>query len=381
METLFDGIPLERGHDVDDDQRARRRSCWPSTSSPPRSRASPPRSLGGTIQNDILKEYIAQNEWFFPPEPSMRLVTDMIECCTRARAALEPDLDQRLPHPRGRLDRAQELAFTLADGFAYVERAIERGLDVDDFAPRLSFFFNAHNDFFEEIAKFRAARRIWAREMRERFGAKDRALAADALPHPDRRRVADRAAAATTTSSATAIQALAAVLGGTQSLHTNSLDEALALPTEEAVTIALRTQQIIAHETRRRQHDRSARRPLLRRGADRRDRGAAPTTTSRASTSSAAWSRRSSRASRSARSPTPPTATSSEVDAKRADHRRRQRLRGARTRTSRDPADRSASSSAAEKEITVEARSRDANAGGCVRVDHHLEARRPRDGT
>ena len=174
MEILFDGIPLGQGHHLDDHQlrggdarrvlHLRRREAGRAAR----------RSSRGTIQNDILKEYIAQKEWIFPPEPSMRLVVDMIEFCAAAAAALEPGLDLAAT-TSARPDRppSQELAFTLADGFAYVEACIERGLDVDDFAPRLSFFFNAHNDFFEEIAKYRAARRIWAREMRERFGAKN----------------------------------------------------------------------------------------------------------------------------------------------------------------------------------------------------------------
>ena len=151
--------------------------------------------LRGTAQTDILKEYIAQKEWIFPPEPSMRLVTDMIEFCAREMPLFHPVSISGYHIREAGSTAAQELAFTLADGFAYVESAIERGLDVDDFAPRLSFFFNAHIDFFEEIAKYRAARRIWARELRERFGATQRALAADALPRADRRRLADGAAA------------------------------------------------------------------------------------------------------------------------------------------------------------------------------------------
>jgi methylmalonyl-CoA mutase N-terminal domain/subunit len=204
--------------------------------------------LRGTIQTDILKEYIAQKEYIFPPEPSMRLVTDMVEFCTREMPLWHPISISGYHIREAGSNAAQELAFTLADGFTYVEWAIERGLDVDEFAPRLSFFFNAHLDFFEEIAKYRAARRIWARTMRERYGAKS--------PRSWLMRFHTQTAGVSLTAQQpevnivrTAIEALAAVLGGTQSLHTNSFDEALALPTEDAVRIALRTQQVIAHET------------------------------------------------------------------------------------------------------------------------------------
>jgi methylmalonyl-CoA mutase, N-terminal domain len=204
--------------------------------------------LRGTIQTDILKEYIAQKEYIFPPEPSMRLVTDMVEFCTREMPLWHPISISGYHIREAGSTAAQELAFTLADGFTYVEWAIERGLDVDEFAPRLSFFFNAHLDFFEEIAKYRAARRIWARTMRERFGARS--------PRSWLMRFHTQTAGVSLTAQQpevnivrTAIEALAAVLGGTQSLHTNSFDEALALPTEDAVRIALRTQQVIAHET------------------------------------------------------------------------------------------------------------------------------------
>jgi methylmalonyl-CoA mutase N-terminal domain/subunit len=204
--------------------------------------------LRGTIQTDILKEYIAQKEYIFPPEPSMRLVTDMVEFCTREMPLWHPISISGYHIREAGSTAAQELAFTLADGFTYVEWAIERGLDVDEFAPRLSFFFNAHLDFFEEIAKYRAARRIWARTMKERFGAKS--------PRSWLMRFHTQTAGVSLTAQQpevnivrTAIEALAAVLGGTQSLHTNSFDEALALPTEDAVRIALRTQQVIAHET------------------------------------------------------------------------------------------------------------------------------------
>jgi methylmalonyl-CoA mutase N-terminal domain/subunit len=208
-----------------------------------------PRSeLRGTIQTDILKEYIAQKEWIFPPEPSMRLVVDMIEFCAQDMPRWHPISISGYHIREAGSNAVQELAFTLADGFAYVEAAIERGLDVDDFAPRLSFFFNAHLDFFEEIAKYRAARRIWARELRETYGAKN--------PRSWLMRFHTQTAGVSLTAQQpevnivrTALEALAAVLGGTQSLHTNSFDEALALPTENAVRIALRTQQVIAHET------------------------------------------------------------------------------------------------------------------------------------
>ena len=204
--------------------------------------------LRGTIQTDILKEYIAQKEWIFPPEPSMRLVTDMVEFCAREMPNWHPISISGYHIREAGSNAIQELAFTLADGFAYVDAAIERGLDVDDFAPRLSFFFNAHVDFFEEIAKYRAARRIWARELRDRYGAKN--------PRSWLMRFHTQTAGVSLTAQQpevnivrTALEAMAAVLGGTQSLHTNSFDEALALPTEDAVRIALRTQQVIAHET------------------------------------------------------------------------------------------------------------------------------------
>ena len=205
-------------------------------------------ALSGTIQTDILKEYIAQKEWIFPPEPSMRLCVDMIEFCAREAPRLHPVSISGYHIREAGSTAVQELAFTLADGFAYVDAALERGLDVDDFAPRLSFFFNAHIDFFEEIAKYRAARRIWAREMKERYGAKN--------PRSWLMRFHAQTAGVSLTAQQpevnvirTALEALSAVLGGCQSLHTNSFDEALALPTEHAVKIALRTQQVIAHET------------------------------------------------------------------------------------------------------------------------------------
>jgi methylmalonyl-CoA mutase N-terminal domain/subunit len=247
METLFRGIPLA---DV---------STSMTINSPAavllafyavvgEEQGVPMSELRGTIQTDILKEYIAQKEWIFPPEPSMRLVTDMVEFCSRELPRWHPISISGYHIREAGSNAVQELAFTLANGFAYVDAAIERGLDVDDFAPRLSFFFNAHLDFFEEIAKYRAARRIWARELRDRYGAKN--------PRSWLMRFHTQTAGVSLTAQQpevnivrTALEALAAVLGGTQSLHTNSFDEALALPTENAVRLALRTQQVIAHET------------------------------------------------------------------------------------------------------------------------------------
>ncbi len=208
----------------------------------------PPEKLGGTIQTDILKEYIAQKEWCFPIEPAMRLVTDMIEWCSQNMPRWHPVSISGYHIREAGSTAQQELAFTLKDGFTYVERALERGLDVDDFAPRLSFFFNAHIDFFEEIAKYRAARRIWAREMKETYGAK-REESMRLRFHAQTAGVSLTAQQPLNNVVRTSLEAMAAVLGGTQSLHTNSFDEALALPTEEAVRVALRTQQIIALES------------------------------------------------------------------------------------------------------------------------------------
>jgi methylmalonyl-CoA mutase N-terminal domain/subunit len=207
-----------------------------------------PEKLGGTIQTDILKEYIAQKEWCFPIEPAMRLVTDMIEWCTEKMPRWHPVSISGYHIREAGSTAQQELAFTLKDGFTYVERALERGLDVDDFAPRLSFFFNAHVDFFEEIAKYRAARRIWARELRDTYGAK-REESMRLRFHTQTAGVSLTAQQPLNNIVRTSLEAMAAVLGGTQSLHTNSYDEALALPTEEAVRVALRTQQIIASES------------------------------------------------------------------------------------------------------------------------------------
>jgi methylmalonyl-CoA mutase N-terminal domain/subunit len=247
METLFAGIPLgEVSTSMTINSTAAIALafyvCVAEQQGVPRS------ELRGTVQTDILKEYIAQKEWIFPPEPSMRLVVDMIEFCAEEMPRWHPVSISGYHIREAGSNAPQELAFTLANGFAYVDAAVERGLDVDDFAPRLSFFFNAHLDFFEEIAKYRAARRIWARELRERYGARN--------PRSWLMRFHTQTAGVSLTAQQpelnivrTALEALAAVLGGTQSLHTNSFDEALALPTEHAVRIALRTQQVIAHET------------------------------------------------------------------------------------------------------------------------------------
>jgi methylmalonyl-CoA mutase N-terminal domain/subunit len=207
-----------------------------------------PERLGGTIQTDILKEYIAQKEWCFPVDPAMRLVTDMVQWCSEHMPRWHPISISGYHIREAGSTAAQELAFTLKDGLTYVEHAVARGLDVDDFAPRLSFFFNAQIDFFEEIAKYRAARRIWARELRDTFGARSERSWLMRF-HTQTAGVSLTAQQPLNNIVRTAIEALAGVLGGTQSLHTNSYDEALALPTEEAVRIALRTQQIIAHET------------------------------------------------------------------------------------------------------------------------------------
>ena len=247
METLFDGIDLSK-------------ISTSMTINAPASillamyivtaekQGHTPEELRGTIQNDILKEYIAQKSWIFPPEESMRLIVDTIEYCTKHVPQWYTISISGYHIREAGSTAVQELAFTLADGFAYVEAAIERGLDVDDFAPRLSFFFNSHNNFFEEVCKYRAARRIWAKHMKDKYGAKK--------PESLRLRFHTQTAGVSLTAQEpennivrTALQGLAAVLGGTQSLHTNSFDEALCLPTENAVKIALRTQQIIAHES------------------------------------------------------------------------------------------------------------------------------------
>ncbi len=247
METLFEGIPLGQ---VTTSMTINSPAAiiWAMYIVVAEKQGVPLDRIGGTLQNDILKEYLAQNEYIFPPEPSLRLVVDTVEFATNNMPRWNPISISGYHIREAGSNGVQELAFTLADGFEYVRRCIDRGLDVDDFAPRLSFFFNAHNDFFEEIAKFRAARRIWAREMRDTFGARNE------------RSLWMRFHAQTSGASLTAqqpennvvrvgLQALAAVLGGCQSLHTNGKDEAWALPSEAAALQALRTQQIIAHET------------------------------------------------------------------------------------------------------------------------------------
>ncbi len=247
MEILFKDIPLDQvttSMTINSPAPA----IWAMYIAAAEKRGVPMERLGGTLQNDILKEYIAQKEFLFPPEPSMRLVVDTIEFGTRHLPRWNTISISGYHIREAGATAVQELAFTLADGLAYVDATLARGLGIDEFAPRLSFFFDVHNDFFEEVAKFRAARRIWAREMRERYGAQD--------PRSWLLRFYTQTAGSTLTAQQpdnnivrTAYQAMAAVLGGTQSLHTNGFDEALSLPTENAVRVALRTQQILAYET------------------------------------------------------------------------------------------------------------------------------------
>ncbi len=247
MEVLFDDIPIDQ---VTTSMTINGPAAiiWAMFIAAAEKRGVPRAKLGGTLQNDIIKEYTAQNEYIFPIEASMRLVTDTVELATNEMPRWNPISISGYHIREAGSNAAQELAFTLADGFEYVEWALERGLDIDEFAPRLSFFFNVHDDFFEEIAKFRAARRIWARELRNRFGAKsERSLWL--RTHAQTAGVALTAQQPEINVSRVAIQAMAAVMGGVQSLHTNSMDEVLALPSQEAVLVALRTQQIIAHES------------------------------------------------------------------------------------------------------------------------------------
>jgi len=247
MEILFDGIPLDK---ISTSMTINSPApiIWAYYIATAQKQGIPMEQLRGTLQNDILKEYIAQKEYIFPPEPSMRLVTDTIEFASQHMPQWNSISVSGYHIREAGSTAVQELAFTLINGMEYVRWGIERGLDVDDFAPRISFFFNAHNDFFEEIAKYRAARRIWARQMRETFGAKN--------PRSWLMRFHTQTAGVSLTAQQpevnlvrTAIQALAGVLGGTQSLHTNSMDEALALPSEHAVTLAMRTQQVILEES------------------------------------------------------------------------------------------------------------------------------------
>jgi methylmalonyl-CoA mutase, N-terminal domain len=247
MEVLFDGIPLDQ---VTTSMTINSPASviWAMYIANAEKRGIPIEQLGGTTQNDILKEYIAQKEYLFPPEPSLRLVVDTIEFGTRHLPKWNTISISGYHIREAGATAVQELAFTLADGLAYADATLKRGLQIDEFAPRLSFFFDVHNDFFEEIAKFRAARRIWAREMRERYGAQD-PRSWLCRTHAQTAGVSLTAQQPDNNVVRVALQALASVLGGTNSLHTNSLDEALALPTEKAVLIALRTQQIIAHES------------------------------------------------------------------------------------------------------------------------------------
>jgi methylmalonyl-CoA mutase, N-terminal domain len=247
METLFDGIPLDRvSVSMTINGPAIILFCFFMVTA--EKQGVPFERIRGTVQNDILKEYQAQHAWVYPPEPAIRLVIDMFEWCSRHAPKYNPISISGYHIREAGATAAQELAYTLRNGFEYVERGIARGLDVDEFAPRLSFFWDVHNDFFEEVAKFRAARRIWARTLREKYGSRN--------PESWRLRTHAQTAGVTLTAQQpennivrVAYQALAAVLGGTQSLHTNSMDETLALPTERAVQIALRTQQILAFET------------------------------------------------------------------------------------------------------------------------------------
>ena len=247
MEALFDGIPLDQASvSMTINGPAIILFCFYVAAAEKHGIAAD--KLRGTVQNDILKEYQAQHAWVYPPEPALRAIVDMFEWCSEHAPKYNPISISGYHIREAGATAGQELAFTLRNGFEYVERAIARGLDVDSFAPRLSFFFDVHNDFFEEIAKLRAARRIWARQMREKYGAKN----------PDSWRLRTHAQTAGVTLTAqqpennivrVAYQAMAAVLGGTQSLHTNSMDETLALPTEKSVRIALRTQQVLAFES------------------------------------------------------------------------------------------------------------------------------------
>jgi methylmalonyl-CoA mutase N-terminal domain/subunit len=247
METLFDGIPLDRvSTSMTINGPAMILLCFYIAAA--EKQGVPPAQIRGTVQNDILKEYMAQHAWCFPIEPALRLIVDGFAWCAEHAPQWNTISISGYHIREAGATAAQELAFTLANGFTYVERGLARGLDIDDFAPRLSFFWDIHNDFFEEIAKLRAARRIWARHMRERYGAKQ--------PRSWMMRFHSQTAGVTLTAQQpmnnvvrVAYQAMAAVLGGTQSLHTNAMDETLALPTEESVQVALRTQQVLAYET------------------------------------------------------------------------------------------------------------------------------------
>jgi len=247
MEALFDGIPLDQVT-TSMTINAPASMVFAMFLGVAEKQGADWKKVGGTIQNDILKEYIAQKEWIYPPRPSMRLIVDTIEFCTNEVPRFNPISISGYHIREAGSTALQELAFTLRDGIEYVQYAIDRGMDVDDFAPRLSFFFNSHNDFFEEIAKYRAARRIWYKVMTERFNAKNPRSWALRF-HTQTAGVSLTAQQPLNNIVRVAIQALAGVLGGTQSLHTDAYDEALALPSDEAALIALRTQQIIAHES------------------------------------------------------------------------------------------------------------------------------------
>src|SRR6266567_2426597 len=247
MEVLFDKIPLA---DVTTSMTINSPAAviWAMYLAVAEKQGADWKKISGTLQNDILKEYIAQKEYIFPPRPSMRLITDTFRFCAENVPKYNPISISGYHIREAGSTALQELAFTLRDGMEYVEYGVKAGLDIDDFAPRLSFFFNSHNDLFEEVAKFRAARRVWAKVMRDRYGSKN--------PRTWALRFHSQTAGCSLTAQQpynnvvrTALQALSAVLGGTQSLHTNSLDESLALPTEQAARIALRTQQILAHES------------------------------------------------------------------------------------------------------------------------------------
>ena len=261
METLFDGIPLDKVS-VSMTINSPAAVIWAMYLAVAEQQGVSLSQVSGTLQNDILKEYIAQKEYIFPPRPSMRLVTDTIEFATKQTPRFNPISISGYHIREAGSTALQELAFTLRDGLEYVDWALERGLAIDDFAPRLSFFFNAHNDFFEEIAKYRAARKLWALLMRDRYGARDE--------RSWKLRFHAQTAGCSLTWQQpynnvvrTSLQAMAAVLGGAQSLHTNSLDEAWALPSEHAATLALRTQQVIAYRERRNCRARPVRRQRL----------------------------------------------------------------------------------------------------------------------
>ena len=308
MEVLLDGLPLDR---VSTSMTINSPAApiWAMYIVAAEKAGVPRDRLEGTTQNDILKEFVAQKEFLFPPEPSMRLVTDTIEFGTREMPRWNTVSISGYHIREAGSTAVQELAFTIADGMAYVEAALARGLRVDDFAPRLSFFFNSHSDFFEEIAKFRASRRIWYKLMTERYGAENERSTWMRF-HTQTAGVSLTPQQPLNNLTRVAIQALAAVLGGTQSLHTDAYDEALGGADRRGRPARAPPAADHRRGDRRRRDGRPARRLVVRRGADRRDRGARSGATSTRSTGAAGWSPRSPRAIRSTRSPTPPTATS-----------------------------------------------------------------------